>query len=358
MTGKEPMMLEVARATRPSSGERVDRPPDEATVDDTAGALGRWTREHAGLPLPGGGRTAERFAALAAVAGKDLALGRLAEGHADAVAILREAGRAPFDGAVYGVWAARSSAGDVAARPVGRGWVLDGEKGFCSGAGLVDRALVTADAPDGPRLFEVDLRAGDIRPRPGTWPAVGMAASASAACVFDDVALAADRAVGDAGFYTGRVGFWWGAAGVAACWWGGAQALVDHLCTSLAGRSIGDHEAAALGTAVARCRSMAETLRWAAEAIDAGRDTDTARYVAQVTREVVHDGAVAVLVGCAAAGGARPICLDGVQSRRSADLYAYLAQHHVGRDAAALGRHVLAEPGVGSGPDGGTGARR
>ena len=40
------------------------------------------------LPLPGSGRTRERWAALADLAGEDLSLARLAEGHADALAIL------------------------------------------------------------------------------------------------------------------------------------------------------------------------------------------------------------------------------------------------------------------------------
>jgi hypothetical protein len=46
------------------------------------------------LPLPGGGRTRERWAVLADLAGEDLSLARLAEGHADALAILAELGHA------------------------------------------------------------------------------------------------------------------------------------------------------------------------------------------------------------------------------------------------------------------------
>ena len=44
------------------------------------------------LPLPGSGWTRERWAALADLAEEDLSLARLAEGHADAVAILAELG--------------------------------------------------------------------------------------------------------------------------------------------------------------------------------------------------------------------------------------------------------------------------
>ena len=60
------------------------------------------------LPLPGNGQTAARWATLAWLGRQDLCLARLAEGHADAVAILAEAGRAPVPRALYGVWASRS----------------------------------------------------------------------------------------------------------------------------------------------------------------------------------------------------------------------------------------------------------
>ena len=55
------------------------------------------------LPLPGGGRTGERWAVLAELAGEDLSLARLAEGHADALAILAELGAgAPAPGSRWG----------------------------------------------------------------------------------------------------------------------------------------------------------------------------------------------------------------------------------------------------------------
>jgi len=67
--------------------------------------------EAAQLPLPGEGDTWGRFEALSKWAAEDLSLGRLVEGHADAIAILAESGMKPAEaGATYGVWAARSVA--------------------------------------------------------------------------------------------------------------------------------------------------------------------------------------------------------------------------------------------------------
>ena len=54
----------------------------------------------------GAGRTAERWLTMFDWAlGGSVSVARLAEAHADAVAILREGGRDPVKGAIYGVWA-------------------------------------------------------------------------------------------------------------------------------------------------------------------------------------------------------------------------------------------------------------
>jgi len=59
------------------------------------------------LPLPGSGRTLERFRALAVVAGHDLRLCKLFEGHTDALAIMAELDSpSPPRGSTWGTWAA------------------------------------------------------------------------------------------------------------------------------------------------------------------------------------------------------------------------------------------------------------
>jgi hypothetical protein len=319
-----------------------------AVPDPTAAEVWRqveaWVaaHAHAPVPMPGRGLTWRRMEALADVSGEDLSVGRLVEGHLDALAVLDELGRAPAGPGVYGVWAARRP-GELVATPDGDGWWLQGAKPFCSGAGLLPRALVVADAPDGVRLFDLDV--ADVVVVDGTWPAVGMAASASSRVCWPGRAVQPDAATGPPGAYTDRAGFWWGAAGVAACWWGGARALLRVVRDGLARSDPGDAELADLGAGWAALDAAGAMLRRAAGQIDAQDrgDREAARHTALVTRQAVHHACVEALAAAAAAGGARPICLDGDQSRRSADLYAYLAQHHQGRDAAALGRMVVEE---------------
>jgi hypothetical protein len=292
------------------------------------------------LPMPGSGDTWRRFEALARWASIDLSVGRLSEGHVDALAILAEADMKPFDtSASYGVWAARSRRGGTSAVRVLGGWQLSGRKEFCSGTGVVDRALVTADTEEGSRLFDVAVGESVVSVHPDSWPAVGMADSVSETLDFGGPILREDQVVGPVDFYIERPGFWFGSSGVAACWYGGAVGLVDHLVKSLA-VDPNEHVFADLGVATSALGAMRAVLKETAEIID-DDPTDAralARYRARLTRQVIHDAALDVLARVGSAGGARPVCHDIDQARRSADLFVYLTQHHGGVDAAELGR--------------------
>ena len=295
------------------------------------------------LPLPGEGNTWERFEALSSWAAKDLSLGRLAEGHVDALAILAEAGLEVADPrATYGVWAARSGSAVTTARREDDGWRISGQKAFCSGSALIDRALVTAESADGYRLFDIAVSDQVTRALPDSWVAVGMADSQSETLEFGGPLVPVDREVGAPGFYLERPGFWFGGVGVAACWYGGAVGLVEHLVKTLDPTST-DLVLAALGQAVAHVQGMRHVLHDAAGEIDA--DPADMQGVAQrralVVRHAVHHAASEVLALVAAAGGARPLCHDREQAQRAADLYVYLAQHHGPQDAALLGRLAL-----------------
>jgi alkylation response protein AidB-like acyl-CoA dehydrogenase len=295
------------------------------------------------LPLPGAGHTERRFEALARWSASDLSVGRLVEGHADALAILAEAGRRPADpAATYGVWAARSRTGGTTARLEADGWHLAGQKAFCSGSGFLDRALLTADTPDGYRLFDIAVANHVASTLRDSWPAVGMADSLSETLEFAGPAIGRDAEVGGPGFYLERPGFWFGAIGVAACWYGGAAGLVRHLADSL-DDATSELVVAELGHAVAHVGAMRRILQHSAREIDADpRDVEGGGMArALVVRHAVRHGATEVLSLVASAGGARALSLDRAQSRRAADLYVYLAQHHGPQDAVQLGRMAM-----------------
>ena len=295
------------------------------------------------LPRPGGGRTWERWAALADLAGEDLSLARLSEGHADALAILAELGAgSPPGGSRWGVWAAQPPGPGLTASRAAGGWRLDGIKRYCSGARSCTHALVTAAAPDGIRLFAV--AADDLAPVAGTWPATGMAGSDTLDVEFTGIAA---EPVGDPGGYTDRPGFAHGGAGVAACWYGGARGVGQTLLTAAVKRDVGPHALAHLGAVDLALQTARDALERAAAEIDADpadREHGGWRRTLRV-RALVEATATEVMARVGRALGAGPLCHDQAHGRRVADLTVYLRQHHAERDLAELGA-LAAESGV------------
>jgi hypothetical protein len=276
------------------------------------------------LPLPGGGATWERWEAFARLAGEDLSLARLAEGHFDALAILAELGGPdPQRGDLWAVWAAKPptlTADDDR---------VHGVKPYCSGAHVCTRALVTA----GDLLFAVEP--GELVE--GTWPATGMAASDSLDVRFDGVP---GTRVGDPGAYTGRPGFHHGGIGVAAVWYGGARAVARPLLDTR-----DPHALAHLGAVEVALTSARTVLERAADEIDADPLDREGRAEARAlrVRALVADIAAEVLERTGRAMGAGPLSHDEAHGRRVADLTVYLRQHHAERDLAALGGLVTGE---------------
>ncbi|MFG1928400.1 acyl-CoA dehydrogenase [Cryptosporangium sp. NPDC048952] len=286
------------------------------------------------LPLPGQGHTAARFAALAGLTRADTVLGRLAEGHTDALAILAELDGPAPDEAVWGVWAAVPDS-VVAVREDGDWW-LAGDRPWCSGAGVCTRALVTAATDEGVRLFAVDVGEPAATPLDGTWPAVGMAGSDSRTVRFT---RARGVPVGGVGEYVNRPGFWAGGAGVAACWYGAAVGVADRL---FAAAPTDPHALAHLGAVDTALGSASALLDQVAELIDASFDAVALRRPVRRLRAAVEAAATATLDHVGRALGARPLCQDAEHARRTADLTVYLRQSHAERDLADLGADVLA----------------
>ena len=225
---------------------------------------GNRCRARRHTPEAGFGDKAARFAALANWATRDLSLARLVDRHVDALAILEEAGHEPDPSATYGVWAARQSAGGTTARLTTDGWCLTGEKPFCSGTPRFDRALVTAECDDGYRLFDVSVAESVTAVHAGSWPAIGMAESLSETLDFGGPPVPMSCAIGPPNFYLERQGFWFGATGVAACWYGGARGLVQEVLCSI-GEDPPELVLVELGHAVAHIDLMRRAIDSAAQ---------------------------------------------------------------------------------------------
>lgn len=321
----------------------------EDPTDPAARAMGQFGRtveqaflaeiENASqVPLPGSGRTRQRFDYLSRVASIDLAVVRLVEGHLDACAILAETGGCEPRAAVMGVWAAMSREGGLVATPDSRGWRITGLKPYASGATSLTHALVTAQAPDGNRMFMIDTAGLEVVP--GTWPALGMRESDSPTVQIDSY-IDVDRELGGVDWYMRRPGFWHGSIGVAACWLGGARAVAHPLQ-----RAASPHALAHLGAIDAQLAAAAALLAASASEIDDAPSVGgrVAERRARRVRAVVEHAATETLLRVGRALGAEPLCHDGEHARRVADLTVYLRQSHAESDLERLGQLIARAP--------------
>lgn len=295
------------------------------------------------VPLPGNGATAERWAALATLAAVDLSLARAWEPHLDALAILAEADRSEFaqPGSTWGVFAAEGPRVRVTAEERDGRWLLQGTKPWCSLAGDLSHALITAWVDEEQRgLFAIDLRDEGVQGGVEEWVPHGLRNIRSTSVTLDGVPA---RPVGDPGWYLRRDGFAWGGIGVAAVWFGGAVGVIRRMQQQAAARPLDQIGELHLGRADVALSCARALLAESADRIDAGRaDGEAGAVLALQVRHAMHEAAEAVLREADHAMGPAPLAQEAAYADRVADLRLYLRQHHAERDAAALGRTVAA----------------
>lgn len=291
------------------------------------------------LPLPGSGNTAERHRCIFAAGREDLSLAKLAEAHWDAVAILQEAGQTPAAGARYAVWASEIPGRELRVTEGPDGHLLSGTKEFCSGAGLVDRALMTA-GEGGALLVQVDLRTHThrIRSDGSGWAVEAFRMTQTSAMTFDRCPVS--TVVGHDGWYVQRPGFWRGAVGPAAAWAGGAAGLLDY---TMASRREDPHTAAHRGAMHTNVWVTQSVLEAAAREFDRANGGNP-MIRALEARHAVEQACTDTLRRFARCMGPVPLARDAEMSRRYAELDLFLRQCHAERDLEALGRALRAGP--------------
>jgi alkylation response protein AidB-like acyl-CoA dehydrogenase len=288
------------------------------------------------LPLPGKGATGARHAALMGWGATDLSLARIAEAHTDALAILAEAQKRARPGTLYGVWASDGPAGRLSYTCSSNGDLhLRGVKQFCSGARLLEAALVTAHGERGLLLLDVPLAAAGIRPQPSVWASAGLADTDTVAVEFTDVRVPAEHIVGGPRWYLMRPGFWHGAIGPAACWAGGAQSLIK-AATDLGRKD--PHSRAQVGALQSLGWAMCAYLDQAAQQIDADpQDKEQqGRLRALKVRHLIERASTEVLDRFGRATGPQLLAHDTHVARQHAALTLYIRQCHAERDLETI----------------------
>lgn len=290
---------------------------------------------------PGSGATLDRWAALATLGAVDLTVARVVEPHLDALAILHEWGGGDVPpGSTWGVWAAEAPGSRLDAPRRGHGWRLEGRKPWCSLAGEVTHALVTAWVDEERRgLFQVDMGSAGVRVEDGSWAPHGLSAVTTGPVSFEDVET---EPVGPPGWYLDRPGFAWGGIGVAAVWFGGAVGVARRLVAASRRREPDQVALMHLGAVDNALSGARAVLRDAARDVDNGQLRGAAAaLLASRVRGVVHDAAELVLERAAHGLGPGPLAHEPPHLARVADLQLYLRQHHAERDQAAQGRLLL-----------------
>ncbi|MCJ2060906.1 acyl-CoA/acyl-ACP dehydrogenase [Methylobacterium sp. J-048] len=294
-------------------------------------------------------------AVLTHVGAGSLALGRVYEGHVNAVQLVARyaAGEArnnlladAAQGHLFGVWNTE---------PPGQGLKIDdtdgtptlrGVKTFASGAGFVTRALVTAQpAAPGSQMIVVALEPGE-RADLSAWRAQGMRASATG--TVDFTGLGPDRftLVGAPDDYQAQPHFSGGAWRFLAVQLGGLEALLDawrgHLVAT--GRGEDPHQLARLGEGVI----AAETARlWVARAAAiVGEEGDPDGIIAYVNlaRLAVERAGLDLLERAQRSVGLQGFLRDHPLERLTRDLATYLRQPGPDRALTEGARHVLRAP--------------
>jgi alkylation response protein AidB-like acyl-CoA dehydrogenase len=287
------------------------------------------------VPLPGHGATADRLRSLMEFARRDLSLGRIIEAHTDAVAILAESGRQAAR-KLYGVWASDGPQSRLTATPLTRGgWRIEGVKQYCSGASLVDAALVTAHAENGLVLLDVPMNMPGISLLPSTWVTSALSDTTTGPVSFDAVDLPSEATVGGPNWYLQRAGFWHGALGPAACWAGGARFLIDAATNS---NKKDPHSRAHVGALQAIAWGLDALLAQAALEIDAdpSDERQQGRVRALKVRHLIERWCMQVMDHFGRATGPLLLAHDTESVRHYSALTLYLRQCHAERDLETI----------------------
>lgn len=284
------------------------------------------------------------FHCLRMVGRADLSLGRIFEGHVNAMKLfawyssgrqMRRLNKDLSSGCLFGVWATEPVPG-VALDKDPFGWRLNGAKRFATGAGSLNYAIVTARPAEGPRRLIVVPADQPSRADISGWRVRGMRATVSGTYDVTGMRPSEDDLLGAPGVYDLEPRFTAGAWRFLAVQLGGVEALLAETRAAMAAPVREDPlQRAKFGEAVAATRGAGLWVREAAER--AATDHPDAKPFVQMTRGVVERAALDVMELSARIVGTRSAA-DGTRiDKIIRDLSLYLrqaGQDHARDDAA------------------------
>ena len=307
------------------------------------------------LPGEDGSRpgVAAEWSLVRAVAKADGSVGRILDGHLNAVDRLLAAGD-PLasaaaarvrEGHLFGLWGADPGAGEgtpAALFGSKEAPVLTGVKTFCSGAGGVDAALVMARGPEAgpPALVLVDID-GSVEIDRDWYRGSGLRASESHLVRFDSTPVHA--VIGEPGELGREPAFSHDAMRTAASWAGMADCAAEAALADLAERRADDSLAQlAAGRIAAAAGTIDAWLEFAAVRAEAGGNDQ--RAVSIRLRGELAGAAGRILDEAARACGSHPFATGRALDRSRRDLELFTLQHRLDPLLAREGRRMLGSP--------------
>lgn len=312
----------------------------------------------AAIPIKYGGaglgHTSGNFALLdllRQVGAYDLSLGRIYEGHVNALLLIELFGtreqqqtffQEAFQGMLFGVWNSELPMEAMAIKNMGTSCFLTGAKIFCSGANYVQRPLITAEGPSGKQLVILHLDELDLEEDYSYWNPMGMKGSVSCRFDFTGVSVHESQVLGEAGDYEREPDFSGGAIRFAAVQLGGAQAAIRAAMTHLQHLGRADHPdqlRRVSQLAILQERGMAWLQRVAAVADNKQKHPDEYVYFANICRTEIRHLSEEILHLCELCVGLQGMMAPHPLERIHRDLSVYLKQPGPDRVRAQIGSH-------------------
>ena len=282
----------------------------------------------------------------------DLSVGRLFEGHVNAIALVCRYGTedqiadlaaSVRGGALSAVWGADDAEG-LRAERAGQDWQLRGRKILASGAGFVTRPLVTAKSDEGQVLVLLQL-GPDERADITGWTARGMRSTATGTVELSGLQLPPGAMVGLPGDFMRQPHFSGGAWRFCAVQLGAADRIVDLFGEHLRSRGR-DGDPYQLQRVTACVAATTTAGFWVAEAArrlaESGDDPELTVAFANLTRTVCERAMLDVMEAVQRGVGLGSFIRPHPIERITRDLSTYLRQPVPDLAMADAGRAVLA----------------
>ncbi|MBW4625560.1 MAG: acyl-CoA dehydrogenase family protein [Brasilonema octagenarum HA4186-MV1] len=298
----------------------------------------------------------------------NLAVGRVYEGHVNALQLIQTFGTreqiasyacdARDRHKIFGVWNAEASDG-VKIIPLDNGkYRLEGSKTFCSGSGYVERPFVNGALPDGSwQMFIVPMDQVTTLSDPNWWQPSGMRATASYKVNFSGVELEESSLIAKPGDYFRQPWLSGGVVRFAAVQLGGAEALFDLTRQYLQKMEYTNdpYQKERLGRMAIAIESGHLWLRGAADMVAAyapvfggypsvnNPQADQLVAYANMVRTTIEQICIDTMQICERCIGTRGLLPPNPMERIIRDLTLYLRQPAFDAALANVGQYVLAE---------------